>query len=38
LAENRAHVVATQQLMSEGLGGILEKMASMQDRVQSLTA
>ena len=30
LAENRAQVVNTQRLVSEGLGGILEKVAQMQ--------
>ena len=30
VAENRAQVVNTQRLVSEGLGGILEKVAQMQ--------
>jgi hypothetical protein len=36
LAENRAQVVSTQRLVAEGLGGILEKVARMQDNLQAL--
>ena len=36
LVENRAQVVATQQLVSEGLGAVLDKVARMQDNLQAL--
>lgn len=37
LAENRSAVSATQQLVTERLGGVLDQVARMQDNLQALT-